>query len=178
MVDTLKSGSITNLDASPVVENTTGNGGPGYVKTQYDNVTPTTGGLASTSSTYKILRVPTTIKLNALSIKTLTAIETSTGLALDVGAYYSDSTTDGTQPTLQGTAISVNCFAAASTFQSLTSLDCLTAYSIPKRQQPLWQGLGLASDPGGFIDIVVAVHTAATGAVSSPVQLKADFIAY
>ena len=177
--DTLKSASITNLDANPVVASTTGNGAAGFAKTIYDYVTPTTGGLGTTASTYKLVRVPTTIKLNALRLTADAALDTSTGLALDVGAYYSDSTTDGTQPALQGTSISANCFLAAGSFQSaFDSVDALTAFGVAKRQLPLWDALALTSDPGGFFDIVVAVHTIATTAASHALQLKADFIEY
>ena len=35
-------------------------------------------------------------------------------------------------------------------------------YTLAKRNQSLWQALGLASDPGGFFDIVAVVQTAVT----------------
>lgn len=177
--DLLKSASITNLDASPVVSNTSGVGATGPLVNISDYVTPTAAGLADTTSKYKVLRVNFSAKLKALSLAITAAIETSTGLALNVGAYYSDSTVDGTPVALQGTAISVNCFASALTsFRSsaLGRFDALGAFSIPNRNKPLWQALGLASNPGGSVDIVVAVQAAATGAASVPLQASAEVV--
>lgn len=175
--DTLKSLSITNLDAIPIVPNATGVGAEGYYKNESDFVTPTTGGLGSTLSTYKVLRVPTNIKLKALSLSADAALDTSTGLVLDVGAYYSDSTNDSTAAANQGVLISANCFAAAIAFQAtFQKVNALSAYAVANFNQPLWKGLGLATDPGGFIDIVVAVHTVATTAASHNLLASADFV--
>lgn len=179
VADALKSLSITNSDASPIVENTTGNGAASTPKVVFDYTTPTTGGLASTSSKYKVIRLPTTAKLYKMTGTADAALDSSTGLVLDVGAYYSDSTTDGTKPSLQGTAISVSAFAALVTFQStFKEVDFLTAFNAAKRQLPLWNALGLSSDPGGFIDVVVAVHTVATTPVSANLQVRADTVQY
>lgn len=179
MTDTLKSVSITNSDATPRVINATGVGAVGYAKDVSDWITPTAAGLLTTASTYKLIRVPTTIKLKSLVLAVDGDIETSTGLALDVGAYYSDSTTDGTPAADQGVLISANCFLAASTsFQSSATADvnALAAYSVQARNEPLWQGLGLSADPGGNIDIVLAVHTAATTGVSHKVGIRALYV--
>lgn len=175
--DTLKSLSITNLDATPLVVNATGNGANGYEKNITDFVTPTALGLANTGSTYKTVRIPSTAKLKGISLTADAALDSSTGLALDVGAYYSDSTTDGTQAVNQGTAISVNCFAAAIVFQSaFQKVNALTAFTVANRQLPLWKALGLASDPAGFIDVVVAVHTAATTAASHALGIDVAYV--
>lgn len=175
--DALSSGSITNLDASPVVANTSGAGAPYHSRVYRDFVTPTTGGLVSTSSKYKMVRLPMYAKLEEIILNADANLDSSTGLVLDVGAYYSDSTTDGTPTALQGTVISVNCFAALLTFQSAFKfVHADTAWTAAKRQQPLWQALGLTANavtgapPGGFVDVVVAVHTVATTAVSSALE--------
>lgn len=179
VADALKSASITNLDTVPVVPNSTGEGGPGYVRNASDYVTPTAAGLADTGSKYKMVRVPSNAKLKRMTLSVEAAIETSTGLALDLGAYYSDSTQDGTPPGVQGTAISVNCFLAASTgFRSsaVADVNALAALKPSLRNQPLWQAVGLTSDPGGFIDIVLAVQAAATGAASKQVGLDVSYV--
>ena len=181
--DALKSASITALDTlsvsgTPILENTSGAGAAANMKDILDFVTPTTGGLVSTSSKYKMVRLPTSAKLKTLTLKVDGALDSSTGLALDVGAYYSDSTVDGTPAASQGTSISVNCFAAALTsFRSsaVADVNALTAFALAKRNKRLWDALGLTSDPGGFIDIVVAVQAAATTAVSSVLGLSATF---
>lgn len=176
--DTLSSASITNLDAFPVVANTAGEGAQTDSREQSDYVKPTTAGLVDTGSKYKLLRVSPEIKLKSLVAIVDGVLDSSTGLAIDVGAYYSDSTVDGTPTALQGTSISVNCFAAAlAVFQSssVADVNVLTAFSLPKRNQRLWEALGLSANPGGSIDIVVAVHTAATTAASHNLGLRAMF---
>lgn len=179
--DTLKSTSITNLDANPIVANTAGVGASAFSKVQMDFVTPTTGGLVSTSSIYKILRLPTHAFLQGLKLTADSALETNgtPALAVDVGAYYSDSTTDGTPAANQGNSISVNCFAAALLYGAagnFAEINVLGSLSVAKRMQPLWQAAGLSSDPGGMIDIVVAVHTAAGTAASAKMALRAEYV--
>lgn len=177
--DALKSVGITNLDAIPTVPNTTGEGGPGYAKNITGYCTTTAVGLGNTSSKYKLVRLPSNAKVKALKLVADAALDTSTGLAIDVGAYYSDSTVDGTQPALQGTAIGVAAFASAiTTFRSsaLGPVEALGAYTTVMRDQPLWQALALATDPGGFIDIVAAVHTAATTAGSGNLGIECNYV--
>ena len=177
--DTLKSLSVTTLDTIPAIANTAGEGGQGFLKSINDFVTPTAAGLASTSSTYKMVRLPSNVKVKAMKLSVAAAIETSTGLTLDLGAYYSDSTVDGTNYANQGVLISANAFlAASSAFQSsaVADVNAFAAVSPAKRNLPLWSVLGLASDPGGFIDIVLAVHAAATGAASQAVGLQVDYV--
>lgn len=179
--DALKSTSITNLDATPVVQNTAGQGAPGALKMVDDYVTPTAAGLADTTSTYKMVRVPTTIKLKELRLFCTTAIDSgSPSLTVDVGLYYSDSTTDGTPAALQGTAVASfdNGFADAAPFGYSTNMDInvLTNFSPDKREKQLWDAAGLTTDPGGYFDIVVSVEAAANTAASHPVGLSAKYV--
>lgn len=180
MAYTAKSTGITNLDALPATQNTSGEpGGKGYLVANSDYVTPTTGQLGSTTTTLALLRLPANAKLKDLSMVTASKLDSNASptLTWDVGAYYSDSTIDGTAVANQGTSISVNAFAAiVATPAAGASTDVLTAYSPQARTQPLWQGLGLSSDPGGFIDIVLAVHAAAATAVSAQLGLKAEWV--
>lgn len=181
--DTLSSASITALDVmtagtGPIAIPTSGEGSQSDIRDLSDYVTPTALGLANTGSKYKVLRVSPEIKVKALTLVVDGVLDSSTGLALDVGAYYSDSTVDGTPAALQGTVISVNCFLAAQTaFQSsaVQDVNALLAFSLPNRNKRLWEALGLASNPGGNIDIVVAVHTAATTAASHDLGLRLAF---
>ena len=189
--DTLKSPSITNLDASPIVQNTSGLGAVADISTIEDFVTPTTGGLVSTASIYKMVRVPTTVYVREIRLGCDQKLETGAGsasLALDVGLYYSDSAYDGTPVALQGTLISANLFVAILPFgwgtaaspDAAVVTDGVVAgpmqWTAAKRQQPLWQAAGLSSDPGGMFDIVVAVHTAANTAQSAAMRCSVDFV--
>lgn len=171
--DTLKSVSITALDimnasAGPIQAVTSGEGAAGFLKETGDYVTPTAAGLDNTGSTYKLVRLPFNAKVKDITLYSDGPLATDTTLTLDVGAYYSDSTVDGTPAALQGTAISVNCFAAVLTgFQSsaVGPVYALSNFPVLERNEYLWSALGLSSNPGGFVDVVVAVHTAdSTGA--------------
>jgi hypothetical protein len=173
--DTVKSPSITTLDGTisqppAPTQLTEGIGAPGRVVNHSDFVLATSGGLASTASTYKLVRLPTSCIPKFAELYCTTGLDASTGLAVDIGAYYSDSTIDGTPAALQGTVISVNCFAAAVAFAQSgagAKIDALSNLNANLRNSPLWAAVGLAADPGGYIDVVVAVHTVASGAASA-----------
>jgi len=187
VADTLASASITSLDTLPTSRPDTGEGAPGMSKQISDFVSVTTGGLASTSSTYKMVRLPSTAKLKALRGTSSTALDTngSPTLAINVGAYYSDAPSnttlgpvqDGTQPALAGTSISANCFASATVFGvKQNGTDLLSNFAPSKRNKPLWSALGLSSNPGGFIDIVVAVQAAAATAAAGELGIEASYV--
>lgn len=171
--DSVKSPSITTLDAaSPSLSASLieGAGAGGRLIDHSDFVVATAGGLASMASLYKMVRLhsQTIIKLGRLFTKA--GLDASTGLAIDLGAYYSDSTTDGTPVSLQGTQISANCFVANQAFGQSgagSDINALSNLDANLRNSQLWQQVGLASDPGGYIDIVLAVHTVVSGAATA-----------
>ncbi len=89
--DTVKSPSITTLDGAPQnatspTQITEGIGAAGRLVDHSDFVTMTAGGLASTASTYKMLRLPTSCKLKLARLFTKSGLDSSTGLAVDLGA--------------------------------------------------------------------------------------------
>lgn len=173
--DTVKSASITTLDGTSqqppaATQLTTGIGAAGETINHSDFVAATTGGLASTASLYKMVRLPTRHILKAGDLYTKSGLDSSTGLAVDLGAYYSDSPVDGTPASLQGTLISANCFVAAQAFGQSSAgskIDALSNLDANLRNSPLWQQVGLTSDPGGYIDVVLAVHTVVSGTATA-----------
>lgn len=171
--DTVKSASITSLDAAaqslsaPLTE---GQGAAGRVSNHSDYVAVTTGGLASTSSTYKMVRLPTQCIIKKANLYTKSGLDTSTGLAVDLGAYYSDSTQDGTPVSLQGTLISASSFVSNVAFgqsSAGSNIDGVSNLDASLRNSQLWAQVGLSSDPGGYIDLVLAVHTVVSGTASA-----------
>lgn len=171
--DTVKSASITSLDAAAPSLNaplTEGLGAAGRLVDHSDYILATAGGLASTSSTYKMVRLPTSCIIKKAWLSTKAGLDSSTGLAVNLGAYYSDSINDGTPASLQGTLISANCFVTAKAFaqsaagQEINALSNLDASLI---NSPLWQQVGLSSDPGGYIDVVLAVQTVVSGTATA-----------
>lgn len=182
----IKSQSIQNADQFDSLGNTPiassrGVGSPSDLSEQSDFCPTTTAGLASTSSTYNMVRVPWNAKIKEIYLRADAALDTSTGLTLDVGAYYTDSLVEGLiNPALAGTSVggAVNQFYAAGTgFQSSAKgpVEVSTALTQAKRNQELWKALGLSSNPGGFCDIVVAVHAAATSGGVSVIGLQVRY---
>lgn len=180
--DALKSASITNLDTVPALANTAGIGAAGYTQEISDYVSATAGGLADTGSKYKMVRVPTTVKLKEIWIESVADRDTdnSPTLALDLGVYYSDSTLDGTKASLQGTAVDVDILMANVAFADSAAnrkINGLASLDVDKRNQPMWQAIGLSSDPGGMFDIVMAVHAAAATAAAGKIGISVRFVA-
>lgn len=187
MAYTTKSASINARDqfdtaGTPVIVLTAGKGEPGKDVEQSDYVATTTAGLQTNVTTYALVRVPWTAKLKALKLTADAALDTSTGLKLNVGAYYTDSLEQGLiNPALAGTQVNSGVdFASQITgFQSSggvgTAVEALSAYSVVKRNKELWDGLGLSANPGGFCDIVVAVQTAATTGGATNLQARAEY---
>jgi hypothetical protein len=102
--ENLKSVAITNLDASPIVENTRGSGAAAYQYTLDDTVAATAAGLTATASTYRLCRIPANAKVKGVILAVSTGLDTNASptLAFDCNLAFSDSTTDGTPAALQG----------------------------------------------------------------------------
>lgn len=184
--DALKSASITSLDAvassgAPIAIPTAGAGSKRRVCDTRDFVTPTAAGLADTGSKYKVVRVPTNAKVKKVTLIADAALDSgSPSLAVDVGAYYSDSTTDGTPAANQGTNVNSgkNDFIANAAFAQGASTLVISSdgtWGAANKQKALWDALGLSTDPGGNFDIVMAVHVAANTAASHAVEMVVEF---
>lgn len=174
----LASPAITNLDATPPVISTTGEGSPGYMRTVSGYATTVSADLAG--STYRFVRVPSNAKVKSLAFEC--AAMAAGKISLSV--YYSDSTVDGTSVANQGLivggspggvgffAVDIDCSSAIAPTNEINQSG---ANPINLRDEPLWQALGLATDPGGFLDIVGVCHTTGitTGALCG---VKCDFV--
>ncbi len=173
----LKSTAITNLDASPPLVSTEGEGAPGYLRSVEGFITTVAADAAG--STYRLVRLPSNAKVKEVVFR---AAAQGAG-KVQLSAYYSDSATDGTQPSLQGLVVPTN---GAAFFAG--DIDCASAvtpadylgtgssvvWTIDKWNKQLWDALGIASDPGGFIDLVAVVHTTdiTTGAALLGVSVR------
>ncbi len=173
--DTVKSASITTLDGAPQnatspTQLTEGVGAAGRLVDHSDFVTMTTGGLADTASRYKMVRLPTQCIVKLARLFTKAGLDSSTGLVIDLGAYYSDSTIDGTPASLQGTLISADCFVSNKAFGQSgagSEIDALSNLDANLRTSQLWEQVGLSADPGGYIDVVLAVSTVVSGTATA-----------
>lgn len=188
MAYTSKSVSINALDSfdtagTPIIAVNAGAGAPGKVVEQSDYAVTTTAGLQTNVSTYALVRVAWTVKVKELKLSSDAALDTSTGLKLNVGAYYTDSAVEGLiNPALAGTQVNSGAdFASQLTgFQSSggvdTPVEALTAFNVVKRNQELWAALGLSANPGGFCDIVASVQTAATTGGATNLQARVTYV--
>jgi len=159
-VDHVKSSFITNADASPAVANTAGEGGPGVLK----SVEGSAVAIASSSAdaTYQLVRIPSNCKVKSLLFESA-----AQGAGkFDLGLYYATDG-EGGKPTalLAAAAIDQDFFAAvidcASAVAITEAVNQSGSYTIDERTQPIWQAVGLTSDPGGYFDIVATVKTTA-----------------
>jgi hypothetical protein len=159
-VDHVKSTFITNLDASPVVPNTAGEGGPAPLK--YNDGYATAVASSSADATYQLVRVPSNCKVKRIVFES----QAQGAGKFDLGLYYATDGLGGKpNALLAAAAIDQDFFAAV--------IDCASAvlptdvtnqsltYTFAKRDQPLWQAVGLSADPGGNFDIVATVKTTA-----------------
>jgi hypothetical protein len=173
-VDHVKSTPITNLDASPAVQNTAGEGAAAPAKTIDGYVTAVAS--SSVGATYQIVRVPSNAKMKSLIFES----EAQTAGKFDVGLFYATDG-EGGRPTalLVADAIDADFFASA--------IDCASAVvpteiinesgnnTLDKRTKPLWQAAGLSADPGGYFDIVASVITTAVTTGTGKLGLRATY---
>lgn len=101
-MEQLKSNTVTNLDAQPIVQMTAGEGAQGKMYVQHDTLSPTSA--IAQFATYRLCRFPTDAKVKHVWLYT-SGLEgqTTATASLDVNVAFSDSTTDGTPVVLQGT---------------------------------------------------------------------------
>ena len=159
-VDHVKSSFITNLDASPAVANTAGEGGPGTTKSVEGSAVAVAS--SSADATYQLVRVPSNCKVKSLLFESA-----AQGAGkFDVGLYYATDG-EGGKPNalLAAAAIDQDFFADVVDCASAVAITEIVneagTYTIDKRTQPIWQAVGLTSDPGGYFDIVATVKTTA-----------------
>ena len=174
-VENLKSPSITNLDASPPVANTAGEGAAAHQYSNFDFVTVDAS--ASLTSTYRILRVPSTAKIKSLVIES----EAMGAGAFDISVYYSDSPWEGSAdvstgvvPTT-GSQFFANSFNCAAAVAPTSIINNAGNNNMSNRNKPLWSALGLATDPGGSFDIVAVVDTTAVTTGAARLGLRVEF---
>lgn len=165
---TVKSTSVTNLDATPVVPNLTGVGAPGTLR-QVDDYATTTANLVQD---VRLVRIPS----NAIVKDVILDCAAQTQGTFDVGLYYSNGPSDGTPAGSAGTAVDIDFFATAvdcsSAVVKTNVTNESTTYTLSKRNMPIWQAAGLSADPGGFFDVALSsTNTVTTGGLVS-VQVR------
>lgn len=187
----VKSTPITNLDATPVVKSTTGQGAAGMLKEVNSGLVTVTAS-SSIDSTYQMVRVPSDAVIKEL-IAHLGA-HTTTG-QIDIGVYYAtDDSNQLSEASLAAAdAIDQDLFTISvldvddqavyaqlvpggglRVSGSTPAIDENTVWTRAHANQPLWQVLGLSSDPGGNFDICFT-YVEAVGAATAVVSLSVKY---
>lgn len=168
--ETLKSNPIVNLDAFPVVANTTGEGDHGALMCINGHIAATAG--VTSPSTYRMVRIPTNAKVKHVLLRSVAQGGAS---AIDIDVAFSDSTVDGTQQSLAGGVVQLSGPVDNKLYGSATSIVAAVGtataayaditfgntFTTDHTNIPLWQvlvNLGatqFSSDPGGFFDILL-----------------------
>lgn len=161
-VVTTKSTQITNRDASPTTMTNASLAG-GSLKSFAGVVAAGNGD--DIASKYIFGSIPSNARVHKLLLM-CTAI---TSAAMNIGLYR--TTGDG------GAVVDADFFASAQSIASALTGTEVTheagVYDVTKVEMPLWQALGLTSDPGVMYD-VVGTLTAATTAAGT-VAIKAEY---
>lgn len=174
----LESTGITNNNRSPVVVNTSGApGGPGRLVTVTDTMPAMTTG-DTAGGILRGVRIPTNCYVKAVWWAADTTVTTAD---CDIGIYYSNSN-DGTTSTniaAAATAVDADFFASAVDVKAIsTAWQQVTfesgVYLPSKTGQPIWQAVGLSSDPGGYFHVCFTNTSTTSGA---PVlSMRVDFV--
>lgn len=166
-VVTTKSGPITNRDATPQVKNSSQVEG-GLLRESVGTAEAANGD--SIASKYIMASVPS----NARISQVLLSCDAITTCAGDVGVYR--STADG------GAVVDADFFASAQSLavalvnsdvtHEADAADAGSGFGLADTEKPLWQALGLTSDPGVMYDIAVTLTAAAgsAGTISAKVR--------
>jgi len=146
------SAEITALDASQTVSTLVRRG---VLLEDATAVVVTNGD--SIASTYRLHRLPSNARLAQLLIVN----GTISSAAADFGIYYS---TAGGSAVIDADAIAsaVAISSPNAAFLDITHEAAAGGALIASLRAPLWQWAGLASDPGGNLDIVMTLTAAAT----------------
>ena len=168
----IKSTYITNRDAAPKVLTDA-------IQAKGDmmeviGADRTSAAIIDAASTIKLVSVPSSARLSDLHYFAQ-SLGTS---ALDIAAWFPTTVPVGSG-IVAAQLISSSAFAAniagVDTGIALTDgMGTIAQQSVPRRLQPLWQSLGLVSDPGIDIDLGFSVRTATS--VQGYVGLRARFV--
>jgi len=158
-----KSAAITNRDATPVVFTNGGIVG-GSDKSAIGTLESVSGD--SIASVYRMVTIPSNAYVRQVL---LSCDDIGTTTIADVGIYQ--TTANG------GLVVDADHFASAVSLKdgALFRSDVTNesgVYGIEKMEQPLWQALGLASDPGRNYDVALTLTAASDAAGTITLEVR------
>lgn len=166
----LKSGSITNRDATPKVKNNAIT--EGGILREYSGVL-TPGSSDNTHSTYRFCQIPSNCRVSQIL---LFCDDVGTSAAMHFGLYR--TTDDG------GAIVDVDLFATSvSLATALNGTDITHEANVAGTSglggldKPLWQVLGLSADPGIMYDVAgtASVNEPAGGVANVGLKVRVVF---
>jgi hypothetical protein len=151
---TLKSTAITNREATPRVMNNAGAGGPGMARVTYGYIASVTAALSATSI-IRLCEVPSNAIVSSVKV---TSGAQGAG-KFNIGLYRNN--TDGGALVASGSDsfFTTDLDCASAVLDQECVMKATSGNTLAKRNQPLWQALGLTSDPGTTFDVAATVHT-------------------
>ena len=165
---TLKSTAITNRETTPKVANNPGAGGSGVVRQVQGYFASVTAALSCTS-VIRMVEVPAHAKVTRVTFSS--AAQTAGNFS--IGAYRTNA--DG------GAAVDMDFFASRIDCAAAVALTDVTNESttntLAKQNQPLWQALGMSTEPpkGTMLDIAATVDTTDVTTGTGAITLKVEY---
>jgi hypothetical protein len=162
-----KATAVSNADASPTQSFSSTKVIGGRVKEEVGVVAVANGD--SIGSTLRFGRVHSSWRVSQL----LLASSAITGAAADIGLYDVDKA--------GGAVVDVDFFASAASLAAVQNGVDVTHEAggsgaslgnIANMEKPLWQVLGLTTDPGKFYDVVATLTAAATADGTAALQIR------
>lgn len=160
--ENLKSGSITNRDATPaVLSNSQG----AAVRRVWGKIE---GAGGDAGSTYRFCQIPS----NAKAIRVFFACDdlSGAGATLDLGLYQTTAN-GGAVVDADFFASAIDVATAALVFAEQTYERSATRFDT--LEQALWEQLGLSADPGRFYDVT---GVSGTAAVTGTMAVLIDYV--
>lgn len=176
---TIKSKVIANRDATPTVL-TDPIVAKGEVREAFGiEQIPTT---ADAGSKIKMLSVPSSARLSSLEYAVANVgLGTS---AIDIAAWFPTAVPNQSGVQTQSGVVAAALISSSAFKANIAGVDtgiewtdglgAISTNTLPKRNMPLWQALGLAADPNIDIDLGFSVRTASS--LSAYAGLRARFI--
>lgn len=163
---TLKSTAITNREATPRVLNNPGLGVGAVEKCAWGYILSVTAALSATSI-IRLVSVPS----NAVVTDLRATSGAQTAGVGDIGVYRTNG--DG------GAVVDADFFSTLYSVAAATlNVDILNesgTNTLAKQSQPLWQALGMTTDPKSMLDIAFTVTTDITTGLQ-PLGLRVRFV--
>lgn len=167
-INTYKSSTISNRDATPSVP-TPGSVSKGHLISAVAQLKIASSATDSAGSNYLMVSVPSNARIQSVLLSN--ASSGSAG-ALNCGVFYNTEGQGGTAATAVGTngaaffatAASIATAAISTNITFQTDPAGSTGYGLKQSEQPLWQALGLSSDPSAYFDIWLVSSTALVSA--------------